>query len=78
MAMLVAGGGIDDASETVDAALAFLVVDWLKRRMKELLRVGRESAAGAPVKGCILGVLSLVGTLLLKLPGAGKSLKLGS
>jgi hypothetical protein len=86
MAMFVAGGGIDDASdaavlvEAVDAPLGFLVVDWLKRRMKELLRVGRESAAGgvAPVNDCMLGVLLLTGTVLLKLPGAGKSLRLGS
>lgn len=86
MAMLAAGGGIDAASEvtvlpdTVEAPLGIRVVDWLKRRMKELLRAGRASLEGAPVNVCMLGVLVLVlaGTLALKLPGAGKSLRLGS
>lgn len=83
MAMLVAGGGIEAASEAtvdaeaVEAPLGFLLVDWLKRRMKELLRVGRESA-GTPVNACMLGVLVLAGTVLLKVPGAGKSLRSGS
>jgi hypothetical protein len=81
MAMFVAGGGIDEASEVtvlpdaVEAPLGFRAVDWLKRRMKELLRVGRASAGGAPVNACMV---VLAGTLPLKLPGAGKSLKLGS
>jgi len=88
MAMFEAGGGMDDASEAtvlldaVDAPLGFLAVDWLKRRMKELLRVGRASEVGAAVKACTFGVLMLVlvlaGTELLKLPGAGKSLRSGS
>lgn len=89
MAMFVAGGGIDAASLVVlpgatEAPLGFLAVDWLKRRMKELLRVGRDSEEGSPVNVCIFGVLvlvgafTLVGTLLLKVPGAGKSLRLGS
>lgn len=84
MAMFVAGGGgIDDASEVkveaeaVDAPLGFLLLDWLKRRMNELLRVGREST-GAPVNDCMLEVLAVAGTLLLKVPGAGKSLRSGS
>ena len=83
IAMFVAGGGIDDVSEltvlveAVDAPLGFLLVDWLKRRMKELLRAGRASG-GAPVKDCMLGVLVLAGRLLLKEPGAGKSLRAGS
>jgi hypothetical protein len=77
MAMLVAGGGID-MSEAVGAASGFRAVDWLKRRMNELLRVGRESAAGVAVKACMLGVLVLAGTGALKLPGAGKSLSVGS
>jgi len=50
--------------------------------MKELLRVGRASVAEGPVKACMLGVLVLLavlgGTGLLKLPGTGKSLRLGS
>lgn len=89
--MFVAGGGIDAASETpaepeaVEAPLGFLLVDWLKRRMKELLRVGRVSVGApvapvtpaAPVKACMLGALVLEGTLLLNVPGAGKSLKSG-
>jgi hypothetical protein len=90
MAMFEGGGGMDDASEAtvladaVDAPLGFLAVDWLKRRMNELLRAGRASAAGAPVNACMSGVLVLAalpvvaGTALLKLPGAGKSLRLGS
>jgi hypothetical protein len=74
------GGGIDDASEpdAVDAPLGFRAVDWLKRRMNELLRAGRVSA-GAPVNACIvLLALLLAGTLLLNVPGAGKSLRSGS
>jgi hypothetical protein len=74
------GGGIEGVSEpdAVDAPLGFRAVDWLKRRMNELLRVGRESV-GAPVNDCIvLLALLLAGTLLLKVPGAGKSLRLGS
>lgn len=63
--------------EAVEAPLGFLVPVWLKRRMKELLRAGRLSA-GAVVKVCMLGMLVLEGTLLLKEPGAGKSLRLGS
>jgi hypothetical protein len=78
MAMLVAGGGIDEASEAVGVTSGFRAVDWLKRRMKELLRVGRESAAGVVVNACMLGVLVLAGTGALKLPGAGKSLSVGS
>jgi hypothetical protein len=78
MAMLVAGGGMEDASEAVGAMRGFRAVDWLKRRMKELLRVGRASVAGAPVNACMLGVLLLAGTGALKLPGAGKSLRAGS
>ena len=79
----MAGGGIDDVSElmvepeAVDAPLGFLLLDWLNRRMNELLRAGRESP-GAAVNVCMLGVLLLVGTLLLNEPGAGKSLRLGS
>jgi hypothetical protein len=74
------GGGIEAISEpdVVDAPLGFLAVDWLKRRMNELLRVGRESV-GVPVNDCIvLLALSLAGALLLKDPGAGKSLRVGS
>lgn len=78
IAMLEAGGGIVDASEAVDAMLGLRAVDWLKRRMNELLRVGRESVAAPPVNACMLGVLLLAGTGVLKLPGAGKSLRLGS
>ena len=80
MAMFVAGGGIDDASDAVEARLGFRDVDWLKRRMKELLRVGRASVAGGSVDACMLGVLLLVGAGAgaLKLPGAGKSLRFGS
>jgi hypothetical protein len=81
MAMFVAGGGMDEASEVtvladaVEAPLGFRAVDWLKRRMKELLRTGRASVGGALVNACML---VLAGTLPLKLPGAGKSLRLGS
>ena len=74
------GGGIEDVSEpdAVDAPLGFRAVDWLKRRMNELLRVGRESV-GAPVNDCIvLLALLLPGTSVLNVPGAGKSLRLGS
>jgi hypothetical protein len=81
MAMFVAGGGMDGASEAVDAAMGFLAVDWLKRRMNELLRAGRESVPVPPMNGCTCGVLWLVGmgtAAVLKLPGAGKSLRLGS
>jgi hypothetical protein len=46
--------------------------------MNELLRAGRESNPVPPVNVCMLGVLLLEGTGALKLPGAGKSLKLGS
>jgi hypothetical protein len=81
IAMVVGpGGGIEDVSEpeAVDAPLGFRAVDWLKRRMNELLRVGRESV-GAPVNACIvLLALLLAGTLLLNVPGAGKSLSVGS
>lgn len=83
MAMFAAGGGgIDDASEAnvevdaVDAALGFLLLDWLKRRMNELLRVGRVSG-GAPVKDGMVEAAA-AGTLVLKVPGAGKSLRSGS
>lgn len=75
---MVAGGGMDAASEAVEVRLGFLAVDWLNRRMNELLRVGRESVTGAPVNGCMLGVLVLAAVGVLKLPGAGKSLRLGS
>jgi hypothetical protein len=78
IAMFEAGGGIVDASEAVDAMLGFLAVDWLNRRMNELLRVGLESVAALPVNACMLGVLLLAGTGVLKLPGTGKSLRLGS
>lgn len=72
--------------EAVDAPLGLRTVDWLKRRMKELLRVGRVSVAVAPVNVCMLDVAALVlvlvlvlaGMELLKLPGAGKSLRSGS
>jgi hypothetical protein len=57
MAMFVAGGGMDGASEAGGAPVGFLAVDWLKRRMKELLRAGRESVPVPPVKGSMLGVL---------------------
>lgn len=83
MAMFVAGGGMDDVSavtvepDAVDAPLGFLLLDWLKRRAKELLRAGRVSVA-APENDCMLVVLLLAGTLLLKEPGAGKSLRVGS
>jgi hypothetical protein len=89
MAMLVGGGGIADGSEpdAVEAPLGFLAVDWLKRRTKELLRAGRVSV-GAPVNGCMLLLLLLLllllrvvlsaGTLVLNVPGAGKSLSAGS
>lgn len=53
------------------------VLDWLKRRMKELLRSGCASFRPAR-NGCMLGVALLGGAVLLKLPGAGKSLRLGS
>jgi hypothetical protein len=66
------------------------VFDWLKRRMNELLRDGRVSPWPA-VNGCMFGVcvllllvvvlalaLALSGTVLLKVPGTGKSLMLGS
>lgn len=53
------------------------VPDWLKRRMNELLRDGRESAWPV-VKGCMLDAVLLGGAVLLKLPGAGKSLRAGS
>jgi hypothetical protein len=82
--MLVVGGGIDEASdgrvlaEAVEALLGLRAVDWLKRRMKELLRAGRPSPGVAPVNAGMLGVLALAGTLLLKPPGAGKSLSAGS
>lgn len=84
MAMFVAGGGMEEVSEAVvlpdavDAPLGFLAVDWLNRRMNELLRVGRASVAGAPEKFCMLGMLVFGTAGLLKLPGAGKSLRLGS
>jgi hypothetical protein len=71
MAMLVAGGGMADASGAIEAMLGFLAVDWLNRRMKELLRVGRPSVEGAPVKAGMADVVLLAGT-------AGKSLRLGS
>ena len=79
--MLVGGGGIEDASDAVDAArLGLREVDWLKRRMNELLRVGRVSVVGASVNACMLDVLLLAGAVagVLKLPGAGKSLRFGS
>jgi hypothetical protein len=83
MAMLVGGGGMVDVSapEAVGAPLGFLAVDWLKRRTKELLRVGRVSV-GVPVKDGMLlllpeAVLS-AGTPVLNVPGAGKSLRAGS
>lgn len=77
---VVAVGSMVEVSvllEAVDAPLGFLVPVWLKRRMKELLRAGRLSA-GAVVKVFMFGILVLEGTLLLKEPGAGKSLRLGS
>lgn len=76
--MFEAGGGIVDASEAVEATLAFRAVDWLKRRTNELLRVGRASPAVAPALVCMFGVLLLTGTEVLKVPGAGKSLRSGS
>jgi hypothetical protein len=71
MAMPVAGGGMDVVSEAAAPMLGLRAVDWLNRRMKELLRVGRASVVGAPVKGCMAGVVLLAGT-------AGKSLRVGS
>ena len=49
-----------------------LVADWLKRRLKELLRAGRVSGSAA-VAGCMPGMLGVV-----VLAGTGKSLRLGS
>jgi len=80
--MLEGGGGIEDVSEpdAVDAPLAFLAVDWLKRRAKELVRVGYGST-GLLVKGCMGCSCSCPlppVTLDVKVPGAGKSLRVGS
>jgi hypothetical protein len=76
--MFEAGGGMVDASEAVEAMLACRAVDWLKRRTNELLSVGLASPAVAPVLVCMFGVLLLTGTEVLKVPGAGKSLRSGS
>ena len=79
MAMLVVGSTADVLSTgTAGVAVGGLegfvmpglrVLDWLKRRMNELLRAGYASVSA----GCMLG-----GAVLLKLPGAGKALKSGS
>jgi hypothetical protein len=44
MDMLVAGGGMEGLSGGPETAL---FLDWLKRRSRDVLRAGRESAAGA-------------------------------
>ena len=86
IAMFVVGGGIDALSAgtgSLEGGGLFVmpglrVFDWLKRRIKELLRDGRVSPWPA-VNGCMFGVLPLTGGwVLLKLPGTGKSLRLGS
>jgi hypothetical protein len=65
--------------DAVDEPLGCLLVGWLKRRMNELLRVGRDSAVGGAVKADMLVVVLLAELLLLaKDPGAGKSLRAGS
>lgn len=51
--------------------------DWPRRRMKELLRDGRVSA-WLVVKGCKLGGAVVLGAVMWKEAGAGKSLKAGS
>lgn len=87
MAMLVVGAGVAVLSVNT-GGLAFgglegfvvpglRVFDWLKRRMNELLRAGRVSPWPA-VKGCMFDAVLLGGAVLLKLPGAGKSLRAGS
>lgn len=84
IARLVVGGGMEESEVKVladavdDAPLGCLLVGWLKRRMKELLRAGRDSVVGVAVNVGMLFVLLLAGRLLLKEPGAGKSLRLGS
>lgn len=90
MAMLVVGGGMDVLSANVGLPDAgglegfvvpgLRVFDWVKRRMNELLRDGRVSP-WLVVKGCIFEVVVVVVlgcAVLLKEPGAGKSLRLGS
>jgi hypothetical protein len=87
MAMLVGGGAMEGVSlaDAVAVAVAVaapagcLAVDWLKRRMKDSLRVGRVGeSVGTPVNVCMLLGPVLAGTVLLKVPGAGKSLRVGS
>ena len=85
--MLVVAEGVDVLSvNTVSLEVGGLerfvvpglrVFDWLKRRINELLRDGRVSPWPA-VNDCIFEVLVLGGCVLLKLPGTGKSLRLGS
>jgi hypothetical protein len=81
MARLVGGGSmLVSEPDAVEPPLGFLAVDWLKRRTKELLRVGRVSV-GVPMNEgmlLLLGVVLAAGALALKVPGAGKSLRAGS
>ena len=54
--------------------------DWLKRRISEVLRAGRDSA-GAPVKELVFGAAMAVVVpwwMETPPPGAGKSLRAGS
>lgn len=91
-AMLVVGAGIAVLSVKTGGPAAgdlegfvvpgLRVLDWLKRRMNELLRDGRVSVWAA-ANGCMFDTAAaaaavLGGAVLLKLPGAGKSLRLGS
>lgn len=88
MDMLVAGGGIDGPSSGGLADVELVgFLDWLKRRMREVLRAGRVSV---PVPGvnalepvfvrasaCVAGMV--VGNRATPPPpGAGKSLRSGS
>jgi hypothetical protein len=91
MDMFVAGGGIEEPSSgALVEVVLFGFLDWLKRRIRELLRAGRVSVPvpGANVSGplfvwataCVAGiVVGSVGKMPTPPPpGAGKSLKVGS
>lgn len=90
MDMFVAGGGTEvDSGSGLLGATVFCFLDWLKRRMREVLRAGRASVpvpgvnASGPVlvraTACVAGIV--VGNMETPPPpppGAGKSLRSGS